>query len=138
MLRTKPMAGKAASAPATPNIRDQLRQVTQAGGGKPAPATKPTPAQAAAIQSSLNSAVRQGMGATGGGKPAPAPMPAVTTGGGMPRPGMAPGGMGGMGATGGGKPAPAMPMKKAGGKVSSASKRADGCAQKGKTKGRIV
>ena len=30
-----------------------------------------------------------------------------------------------------------MPMKK-GGKVSSASKRADGCAVKGKTKGRIV
>jgi hypothetical protein len=30
-----------------------------------------------------------------------------------------------------------MPMKK-GGKVSSASKRADGCAVKGKTKGRII
>jgi hypothetical protein len=28
--------------------------------------------------------------------------------------------------------------KRAGGKVSSASKRADGCAQKGKTKGRMV
>jgi hypothetical protein len=29
-------------------------------------------------------------------------------------------------------------MKKKGGKVSSASKRADGCAQRGKTKGRMV
>jgi hypothetical protein len=28
--------------------------------------------------------------------------------------------------------------KRAGGKVSSASKRADGCAQKGKTKGRMI
>jgi len=36
------------------------------------------------------------------------------------------------------KPAPE-PVKKAkGGKVSSASKRADGCAVKGKTRGRIV
>ena len=36
------------------------------------------------------------------------------------------------------KPAPE-PVKKAkGGKISSASKRADGCAVKGKTKGRIV
>jgi hypothetical protein len=32
---------------------------------------------------------------------------------------------------------PAREMKK-GGKVSSASKRADGCAQRGKTKGRMV
>ena len=38
------------------------------------------------------------------------------------------------------KPAEApSPVKKAkGGKVSSASKRADGCAQRGKTKGRMV
>jgi hypothetical protein len=36
-------------------------------------------------------------------------------------------------------PAPPMaPRMKAGGKVSSASKRADGCAIKGKTKGRMV
>lgn len=34
-------------------------------------------------------------------------------------------------------PAPARPMKK-GGSVSSASSRADGCAKKGKTKGRII
>lgn len=44
--------------------------------------------------------------------------------------------MSGLGATGMGARA-AMGMKK-GGKVSSASKRADGCAIKGKTKGRIV
>jgi hypothetical protein len=31
-----------------------------------------------------------------------------------------------------------VPTMKKGGKVSSASKRADGCAQRGKTKGRIV
>jgi hypothetical protein len=36
-------------------------------------------------------------------------------------------------------PAPPMaPRMKAGGKVSSASKRADGCCVKGKTKGRMV
>lgn len=39
--------------------------------------------------------------------------------------------------TNGKKPATATGMKK-GGKVSSASKRADGCAVKGKTKGRMV
>ena len=39
--------------------------------------------------------------------------------------------------TNGKKPATAAGMKK-GGKVSSASKRADGCAIKGKTKGRLV
>jgi hypothetical protein len=52
----------------------------------------------------------------------------------------------GQATTGGPKPAPApikrppkpMPMMKKGGKVSSASKRADGCAVKGKTKGRMV
>ena len=33
---------------------------------------------------------------------------------------------------------PAQPGMKKGGKVSSASKRADGCATKGKTKGRMV
>ena len=39
--------------------------------------------------------------------------------------------------TNGKKPATTTGMKK-GGKVSSASKRADGCAVKGKTKGRLV
>lgn len=34
--------------------------------------------------------------------------------------------------------APAMPGMASGGSVSSASSRADGCAQKGKTKGRII
>jgi hypothetical protein len=49
-----------------------------------------------------------------------------------------------MGTTGGGLPAPGtgrrpkLPMMKKGGKVSSASKRGDGCAVKGKTKGRMV
>jgi len=38
----------------------------------------------------------------------------------------------------GGVPAVPQPGMKKGGKVSSASKRADGCAVKGKTKGRIV
>jgi hypothetical protein len=38
----------------------------------------------------------------------------------------------------GGAPAIPQPGMKKGGKVSSASKRADGCAIKGKTKGRIV
>lgn len=33
---------------------------------------------------------------------------------------------------------PAQPGMKKGGKVSSASKRADGCAQRGKTRGKIV
>jgi hypothetical protein len=37
--------------------------------------------------------------------------------------------------TGGPKP---MPMMKKGGKVSSASKRADGCAIRGKTKGKMI
>jgi hypothetical protein len=42
-------------------------------------------------------------------------------------------------AQGGPAPTPQMaPRMKAGGKVSSASKRADGCAVKGKTKGRMV
>jgi hypothetical protein len=50
--------------------------------------------------------------------------PAPTTGGGLPAPGM------------GGRPG--LPMMKKGGKVSSASKRADGIAVKGKTKGRFV
>ena len=66
---------------------------------------------------------------TGGPKPAPMPMagtrPGVTTGG--PKP--APAGMMGLGRR--------MGMKK-GGKVSSASKRADGIAVKGKTKGKMV
>jgi len=70
---------------------------------------------------------------TGGPKPAPMPMatqgvrpmgPAPTTGGGLPAPGM------------GGRPG--LPMMKKGGKVSSASKRADGIAVKGKTKGKMV
>jgi hypothetical protein len=68
---------------------------------------------------------------TGGPKPSPMaapgtrPMgPAPMTGGGLPAPGM------------GGRPG--LPMMKKGGKVSSASKRADGCAIKGKTKGKMV
>ena len=71
---------------------------------------------------------------TGGPKPAPTiqqptagvrPMgPAPTTGGGLPAPG-----------TGG---RPGLPRMKKGGKVSSASKRADGIAVKGKTRGRII
>jgi hypothetical protein len=71
---------------------------------------------------------------TGGPKPAPTiqqptagvrPMgPAPMTGGPKPAPGM------------GGRPG--LPMMKKGGKVSSASKRADGIAVKGKTKGRII
>ena len=56
--------------------------------------------------------------------PKPAPMPMAGT-----RP------MGPAPMTGGPKP---MPMMKKGGKVSSASKRADGIAVKGKTKGRII
>jgi hypothetical protein len=62
-------------------------------------------------------------------KPAPMPMagtrPGVTTGG--PKP--APVGMTGLGRR--------MGMKE-GGKVSSASKRADGCCIKGKTKGKMI
>jgi hypothetical protein len=50
--------------------------------------------------------------------------PAPTTGGGLPAPG-----------TGG---RPGLPRMKKGGKVSSASKRADGIAVKGKTRGRII
>lgn len=38
----------------------------------------------------------------------------------------------------GGVAPPSAPAMKKGGKVSSASKRADGCAQRGKTKGRMV
>jgi hypothetical protein len=50
--------------------------------------------------------------------------PAPTTGGGLPAPGM------------GGRPG--LPRMKKGGKVSSASKRADGCAVRGKTKGKMI
>jgi hypothetical protein len=59
---------------------------------------------------------------TGGPKPAPMPMAGTRPMGPAPM-------------TGGPKP---MPMMKKGGKVSSASKRADGCAIKGKTKGKMV
>jgi hypothetical protein len=45
---------------------------------------------------------------------------------------------GGTGGGGGGDTKFLKPKYKAGGKVSSASKRADGCAVKGKTKGRII
>jgi len=70
-----------------------------------------------------------GMGTTGGPKPAPM----TGLGSAMQNnPRMAQN-LGGM-AAGMGKP---MGMKK-GGKVSSASKRADGCAIKGKTKGKMV
>jgi hypothetical protein len=37
-----------------------------------------------------------------------------------------------------GKTADDLTKKRAGGKISSASKRADGCAQRGKTRGRMV
>ena len=59
---------------------------------------------------------------TGGPKPAPMPMAGTRPMGPAPM-------------TGGPKP---MPMMKKGGKVSSASKRADGIAVKGKTRGRLV
>ena len=48
------------------------------------------------------------------------------------------GGSTGMGGGGGGDTKFLKPKYKAGGKVSSASKRADGCAVKGKTRGRMV
>ena len=48
------------------------------------------------------------------------------------------GGGTGMGGGGGGDTKFLKPKYKAGGKVSSASKRADGCAVKGKTRGRMV
>jgi hypothetical protein len=92
-----------------------------------APGVRPTPMPAAPM--------------TGGPRSAPMPMagtrPGVTTAGPKPAPmPMAnPRGIGPAPMTGGPKP---MPMMKKGGKVSSASKRADGCAIKGKTKGRMV
>jgi hypothetical protein len=75
---------------------------------------------------------------TGGPKPAPMPMagtrPGVTTGGPKPAPTPAPASINGLGSR---FARAAKPMKK-GGKVSSASKRADGIAVKGKTKGKMV
>ena len=75
-------------------------------------------------------------------KPAPMPMagtrPGVTTGGPKPAPApapvQAPASINGLGSR---FARAAKPMKK-GGKVSSASKRADGCAVKGKTRGRMI
>ena len=96
-----------------------------------APATPMTPKPGVAIGPQNINPVRPGIagtrppgvrGTTGGPKPSP-----------MAAPGIRP--MGPPPTTGGPKPAPRM---KKGGKVSSASKRADGCAVKGKTKGKMV
>jgi hypothetical protein len=79
---------------------------------------------------------------TGGPKPAPMPMagtrPGVTTGGPKPAPTPAPASINGLGSRFA-RATAVKPMKKGGKvKVSSASKRADGCAIRGKTKGKMV
>jgi hypothetical protein len=126
------------AAPTRPGVKQTVTGApAQVPVGKPAPIpsslinTRPRPAPT--IQQPTRPGVRP-MG------PAPdknlpfvinnKPIPGIrppgtpTTGGGLPAPGM------------GGRPG--LPMMKKGGKVSSASKRADGIAVKGKTKGRII
>ena len=94
-----------------------------------APGTKPTLMPAAPTRPGVKPTITGAPATPMTPKPAPMPMagtrPGVTTGG--PKP--APAGMMGLGRR--------MGMKK-GGKVSSASKRADGIAVKGKTRGRMV
>jgi hypothetical protein len=74
-----------------------------------------------------------------GAKPTATPniMPMPKSGMGMPAAARPNVGMAAAASPGAGVPAAAMPMKK-GGKVSSASKRADGIAKKGKTRGRMI
>ena len=78
-------------------------------------------------------ALNPGGGMPGGVKPAPTRPRPMSTG-----PSLSPRGA----MTGGGRPAPTRPMPsmgyKKGGSVGSASKRADGCCVKGKTRGKMI
>ena len=100
------------------------------------PPVQPPPVMQAPVKSGF-SMLNTGEGISRGNRNQPAP----GMGGRPPILGMRPPGMG---TTGGGLPAPGMggrpglPMMKKGGKVSSASSRADGIAVKGKTKGKMV
>ena len=105
------------AAPSRPSVKPTVTGApAQVPVGKPAP-TKPHPLGGMIGRMAANSAAAKA--------PAPVPAPVPT----KPHP------LGGM--IGRMAAAKAKPMK-SGGSVSSASKRADGCAVKGKTKGKMV